>query len=55
MKERLVQPRREYSHRCERCGIVVKGEWPCLSASDAKQCKIAKAAGVEPKLRINRC
>jgi len=40
-------------HRCERCGIVVDG-WPCLSAKDAKECQIAKAAGVKPKLRLSR-
>ena len=54
LKETLVQPKREYSHKCERCGVVVKGEWPCLTAKDAKNCNIASAAGVTPKLRISR-
>ncbi len=53
-KEKLAKPRPNYRHRCERCGIVVEGEWPCLTAADAKQCKIASAAGVVPKSRINR-
>lgn len=52
MKEALTQPRKEYSHRCPRCGVVVKGEWPCLTAKDARNCNIAREAGVTPKLRL---
>lgn len=51
-KAKLTQPRYSDRHRCERCGIVVEGEWPCLTAADAKRCKIAAAAGIAPKLRI---
>lgn len=49
---KLVQPKRTYRHKCPRCGVVVVGEWPCLTAKDAKTCEIAKAAGVKPKLRL---
>lgn len=52
VKEALTQPRKEYSHRCPRCGVVVKGEWPCLTAKDARNCNIAREAGVTPKLRL---
>jgi len=40
-------------YKCPRCGVVVVDEWPCLTAKDAKGCKIAADAGVKPKLRLS--
>lgn len=45
---------RALRHSCPYCDVVVRGEWPCLSAKDAKDCRIAKAAGVQPKRRLPR-
>ena len=52
--DKLMQPKKTYRHRCPYCDIVVEGEWPCLSAKDAKDCPTAKAAGVKPKRRLLR-
>jgi hypothetical protein len=43
---------RPSKHWCPRCGITLDGDWPCLTAGDAKGCEIAKAAGVKPRLRL---
>jgi len=38
--------------KCPRCGLVLTDEWPCLTATDARNCKIAEEAKVKPKLRL---
>lgn len=52
--DKVKQPAKTYRHKCERCGVVVVGEWPCLTATDARTCHHAADAGVRPKLRIKR-